>query len=51
MDILERIEKMCDPDQDDGEWVRKLDITKKDDQIVLRDVGWVSHQRQQQAVQ
>ncbi|PNW84622.1 hypothetical protein CHLRE_03g151700v5 [Chlamydomonas reinhardtii] len=40
-DILERVEKMCDPDTDDGEWITKYDIVEEDSALVLKDTGAV----------
>jgi hypothetical protein len=41
-DILERIEKMCDPDQDAGDWITQLDIVENEDKLLIKDTGLVS---------
>ena len=48
-DILERIEKMCDPDQDDGDWITRYDIVESADALKLHDTGSVSAWRSRQA--
>jgi len=29
MDIIEKIEKITDPDQPEGEWISKIDLVEK----------------------
>ncbi|GFR41907.1 hypothetical protein Agub_g2698, partial [Astrephomene gubernaculifera] len=38
-DILERVEKMCDPDQDAGDWITRYDIVEQDTTLQLKDTG------------
>lgn len=38
-DILERIEKMCDPDQDEGDWITRYDIVESAVALKLHDTG------------
>lgn len=40
-DILDRLEKMCDPDTDEGEWISRFDIQESKDKLVLKDMGVV----------
>jgi len=38
-DILEKLEKLCDPDTDEGEWVGRFDLVEDGDRLVLKDMG------------
>jgi len=39
IDIIEKLEKMCDPEETDGAWVSNYDITEKKGKLVLEDHG------------
>lgn len=41
-DVLERLEKMCDPETDAGDWITHIDIVEKGSQLELKDTGMVS---------
>ena len=41
-DIIERLEKMCNPDSEQGEWLNQLDIQEEGDKLKLVDMGQVS---------
>lgn len=40
-DVLEQLEKMCDPDTDPGDWITQIDIVEKGSQLELKDTGAV----------
>ncbi|GIL97412.1 hypothetical protein Vretimale_3063 [Volvox reticuliferus] len=40
-DILERLEKMCNPDLNEGDWIAMYDIVKEGDILNLKDTGMV----------
>ena len=43
IDIIEKLEKMCDPEETDGAWVSNYDITEKNGKLVLEDHGVDGH--------
>lgn len=40
-DIIERLEKMCDPDTDQGDWISQFDLVEQGDTLKLVDMGVV----------
>ncbi|GLI59428.1 hypothetical protein VaNZ11_001311, partial [Volvox africanus] len=40
-DILERLEKMCNPDQNEGDWITTYDIVEQGADLHLKDTGMV----------
>ncbi|KAG2491405.1 hypothetical protein HYH03_010196 [Edaphochlamys debaryana] len=38
-DILDRIEKMCDPDENDGDWLTHYDLVVEGDYLKMKDTG------------
>ncbi|KXZ48637.1 hypothetical protein GPECTOR_26g540 [Gonium pectorale] len=38
-DLLDKFEKMCDPEQDDGDWITQFDIVEEGSALKLKDTG------------
>lgn len=47
-DILEKLEKMCDPDAEAGEWIAHYDLVESGDVLKVQDMGQVSPEHAQQ---
>lgn len=41
-DIIEQLEKMCDPSKPEGQWISHYDIVEKGDELKLVDTKKVS---------
>ncbi len=46
-DIIENLEKMCNPDVEAGEWVSKIDLQEEGTELKLVDMGQVRDQARQ----
>lgn len=44
-DMIETMEKMCNPEVDEGEWITKIDLVEDGSKLKLVDVGTVSCSR------
>lgn len=40
-DVLERLERMCNPDQNEGDWITMYDIVEQGTNLQLKDMGLV----------
>lgn len=40
-ELIEKLEKMCNPDAADGEWITQLDLVEEGSKLEVKDMGKV----------